>query len=377
METDWNWRLEPDRGGALRAVGDIGSHWLDLTSFITGLHVESVMADLATFMPLRHQPKGPVESFSTERSADTVQREISTEDIATILTALRRRRPRNGGPVADQRRTQELSPVGDRRFDRRRSVGLGATGPALAGPPRRAQRDPDEEPRTDVRIRTRSSSAAWRARGGLCRHVRRAVPRHLHRRRRGRHERRPAVCENSAMDTRRCSSATPLPRARALAAGSRSTEPVRLHKCWKVPTGETRIPDCPPARHAAHGSGGLGGRGRIRQPRDRVLASFCRSGASLRRHVAHRRREPVQRRGEGDRRRGHLEGPGHLGAGLLSEPPPRRSRTPQRGHRAPEAGHRRLPEDGRALRQHVHGGRPPQEISTRTGKRRSRSGRTS
>ena len=28
--TDWNWRLEPDKGGELRAVGDIGSHWMDL-----------------------------------------------------------------------------------------------------------------------------------------------------------------------------------------------------------------------------------------------------------------------------------------------------------------------------------------------------------
>ena len=36
-DTDWNWRLEPEAGGALRAVGDIGSHWLDLTSFISGL----------------------------------------------------------------------------------------------------------------------------------------------------------------------------------------------------------------------------------------------------------------------------------------------------------------------------------------------------
>ena len=26
-DTDWNWRLERDRGGELRAVGDIGSHW--------------------------------------------------------------------------------------------------------------------------------------------------------------------------------------------------------------------------------------------------------------------------------------------------------------------------------------------------------------
>jgi hypothetical protein len=28
MDTDWNWRLEPEYGGELRAVADIGSHWL-------------------------------------------------------------------------------------------------------------------------------------------------------------------------------------------------------------------------------------------------------------------------------------------------------------------------------------------------------------
>jgi predicted dehydrogenase len=85
LETDWNWRLEPDRGGALRAVGDIGSHWLDLVAFMTGLHVTEVMADMATFIPTRRQPAGPVETFSTEVAADTVEREIGTEDIATIL----------------------------------------------------------------------------------------------------------------------------------------------------------------------------------------------------------------------------------------------------------------------------------------------------
>jgi len=85
METDWNWRLEPERGGALRAVGDIGSHWLDLTSFITGLRVEAVMADLATFITSRQQPTGPVETFSTERAADTIETPISTEDTANIL----------------------------------------------------------------------------------------------------------------------------------------------------------------------------------------------------------------------------------------------------------------------------------------------------
>jgi predicted dehydrogenase len=85
LETDWNWRLEPDRGGALRAVGDIGSHWLDLVTFVTGRRIVSVMADLATFIPMRRQPAGPVETFSTERAAETVAREIRTEDTATIL----------------------------------------------------------------------------------------------------------------------------------------------------------------------------------------------------------------------------------------------------------------------------------------------------
>ena len=85
LETDWNWRLEPDKGGALRAVGDIGSHWLDLMTFLTGQQIVSVLADMATFISVREQPRGPVETFSTERSADTVSRQMGTEDVASIL----------------------------------------------------------------------------------------------------------------------------------------------------------------------------------------------------------------------------------------------------------------------------------------------------
>jgi predicted dehydrogenase len=85
LETDWNWRLVPGLGGSLRAVGDIGSHWLDLVGFMTGLRITEVMADLATFIPVRREPAGPVETFSTERAAETVDRPISTEDTATIL----------------------------------------------------------------------------------------------------------------------------------------------------------------------------------------------------------------------------------------------------------------------------------------------------
>ena len=85
LESDWNWRLEPDRGGALRAVGDIGSHWLDLMTYVTSQRIAAVMADLATFIGTRHQPAGSVETFSSERSSDTVSRPITTEDTATIL----------------------------------------------------------------------------------------------------------------------------------------------------------------------------------------------------------------------------------------------------------------------------------------------------
>ncbi len=84
-ETDWNWRLEPKAGGHLRAFGDIGSHWIDLTSFITGQRVTAVMAELSTFVKVRQQPAGPVETFSRERSAETVAREMMTEDTALIL----------------------------------------------------------------------------------------------------------------------------------------------------------------------------------------------------------------------------------------------------------------------------------------------------
>jgi predicted dehydrogenase len=85
LPTDWNWRLEPERGGELRAVGDIGSHWLDLVQFVTGLRVESIFADLATTIHVRRRPVGEVQTFA---AADDVEREdapMHTDDLAHIL----------------------------------------------------------------------------------------------------------------------------------------------------------------------------------------------------------------------------------------------------------------------------------------------------
>ncbi len=83
--SDWNWRLEPQLGGALRAVSDIGTHCLDLVMWITGLKVTEVCADLATMLPIRRRPRGRVESFKTDSNAPSDAVTITTDDCASIL----------------------------------------------------------------------------------------------------------------------------------------------------------------------------------------------------------------------------------------------------------------------------------------------------
>ena len=84
QDTDWNWRLDAAEGGILRSVGDIGTHWLDLTGFITGLKPVEILADLATFIPVRQKPTGPVETFARTTGA-TEAKPIATDDAAMIL----------------------------------------------------------------------------------------------------------------------------------------------------------------------------------------------------------------------------------------------------------------------------------------------------
>jgi predicted dehydrogenase len=82
--TDWNWRLEPERGGDLRAIGDIGSHWLDLVQFVTDEHIVEVFADLQTVHPVRRRPSGPVQTFA-QREVEGEDVAIATEDLAHVV----------------------------------------------------------------------------------------------------------------------------------------------------------------------------------------------------------------------------------------------------------------------------------------------------
>lgn len=86
-ETDFNWRVLGEEGGQLRAISDIGTHWLDLIHFITGREVEAVLADLKTVFSTRRRPVGSVETFSSklrvERETEPVA--ITTEDCGSVL----------------------------------------------------------------------------------------------------------------------------------------------------------------------------------------------------------------------------------------------------------------------------------------------------
>ena len=90
-DTDYNWRVLADQGGALRAVSDIGTHWLDLVHFLTGLEAEAILADLTTVHPQRKRPIGEVSSFTkdSEKAQATETIDITTDDCASILFKFR------------------------------------------------------------------------------------------------------------------------------------------------------------------------------------------------------------------------------------------------------------------------------------------------
>ncbi len=86
-ETDFNWRVVAEEGGALRAVADIGTHWLDLIHAITQLEVASVSADLSTVFPVRQRPVGVVETFKGKEGAPAASEsvDVNTEDYGCIM----------------------------------------------------------------------------------------------------------------------------------------------------------------------------------------------------------------------------------------------------------------------------------------------------
>jgi predicted dehydrogenase len=87
LQTDYNWRLEPDKSGDSRAIADIGSHLLDITEYVTGLKITDVMADFSTVHKTRLKPLKAIETYSGKmlQASDYAEVPINTEDHATVL----------------------------------------------------------------------------------------------------------------------------------------------------------------------------------------------------------------------------------------------------------------------------------------------------
>lgn len=82
---DYNWRVLAEEGGELRAIADIGTHWLDLVHSITGLEVEAVCADLQTVHPVRQRPLGEVQTYTSAADQEKEPIDITTEDAGNVL----------------------------------------------------------------------------------------------------------------------------------------------------------------------------------------------------------------------------------------------------------------------------------------------------
>jgi predicted dehydrogenase len=85
-ETDYSWRLEPDRGGASAALGDIGSHWCDLAEHVSGLRITQVLGAVTTVVRRRRKPAVSSQAFAEAGGSPSSELvDVNVEDLASVL----------------------------------------------------------------------------------------------------------------------------------------------------------------------------------------------------------------------------------------------------------------------------------------------------
>ncbi len=85
-DTDFSWRLEPDKAGEACVIGDAGAHWFDLAEHLTGLRIVRVLADLNTAVKVRKRPVGKSrEAFSAADAGETEDYRVEVDDLSSAL----------------------------------------------------------------------------------------------------------------------------------------------------------------------------------------------------------------------------------------------------------------------------------------------------
>ena len=84
-ETDYSWRLEPEKSGNSCCIADIGSHWMDAVQFVTGHKITEVMADLDTVIPVRKKPTKANLTFTSAVPTEFEEVEVKNEEYGAVL----------------------------------------------------------------------------------------------------------------------------------------------------------------------------------------------------------------------------------------------------------------------------------------------------
>jgi predicted dehydrogenase len=85
-DIDYSWRLEPDKGGASAALGDIGSHWCDLAEHVSGLRIVEVLGETTTAVKRRRKPHASREAFAAAGGDEPFEWvDIVLDDLASVL----------------------------------------------------------------------------------------------------------------------------------------------------------------------------------------------------------------------------------------------------------------------------------------------------
>ena len=85
-ETDYNWRLDLQSGGLTCVLSTVGSHLIDLLTYVSGQAVVEVCADFSTVHPVRRPAPASLGPGTAQvASGEPVEKIIRTEDSAGAL----------------------------------------------------------------------------------------------------------------------------------------------------------------------------------------------------------------------------------------------------------------------------------------------------
>jgi predicted dehydrogenase len=81
LPDNYSWRYKPELAGPMRATTEIGSHWIDLVRFWTGLEITEVCANYGKFSPDRFV-ENEIMYSDAKNNAEKIT--VKTEDAAII-----------------------------------------------------------------------------------------------------------------------------------------------------------------------------------------------------------------------------------------------------------------------------------------------------